>query len=276
MLWSALAAALWGGLYVVTQLAAGAHFPAATLSVARLALGVAALLALLAAQRRAPRLRDRGYALLGLVVAATLLTQTYGTYLSGGATGSLLTLLTPVFVALLAPLLLAERTGPWQWLGIALGLAGAALVIGPAGAGSPLGDALLVAASLAWAAFTVLGAPLVRERGALEVTAAAGVWALPPMAVAAAVELALGAQVRITPGALLEIAYLGLGATALGWWAWYRGVEKAPAAAAAVPFLLQPIVGVGLAIPLFGAPLTPGFLVGGGLVAAGMLVAGRR
>lgn len=271
MLWSALAAVLWGGLYVVTQLAAGASFPAATLSVLRLALGV---LALLAAMRRRPPLRDRRYALLGAVVAVTLLTQTYGTYLSGGATGSLLTLLTPVFVALLAPMLLGERTRSSQWVGIAVGIAGAALVIGPAGAGSALGDALLVVASLAWAGFTVLGAPLVRERGALEVVTAASIWALPVMAGVAAVETRTAA-VQLSPSALLEIAYLGLAATALGWWAWYRGVERAPAAAAAVPFLLQPVVGVGLSIPLFHQPLSPAFLAGSGLVAAGMLVASR-
>lgn len=272
MAWSALAAALWGGLYVVSQLAFADHLPPATLSLVRLAIGVAALLA---AARSVPRLLDRRLAVLGALVAATLLVQTYGTYFSGAATGSLLTLLTPVFVAVLAPVLLGERTGAWRWAGIVLGVAGAALVIGPAGAGSLLGDALLVAASLTWAAFTVVGAPLVRGRGALAVTTAASLWALPPMAVATALELAAGATVRVTPSGVLELLYLGLGATALGWWAWYRGVERMPAAAAAVPFLLQPVVGVGLSTLLFQAPVTLAFGAGSVLVAVGMLVASR-
>jgi drug/metabolite transporter (DMT)-like permease len=273
VIYSGLAAALWGGLYVVSQLAFADHVPPATLSVLRLGLGV---LALALALRRLPNLRDFRLAGLGILVAATLVVQSYGTLLSGAATGSLLTLLTPVFVALLAPVALREPTRPLQWLGIALGVAGAAVVIGPAGAGSLVGDVLLIAASLTWAAFTVFGAPLVRDRGALEVTTAASAWGLPLMLGAAAVELALGTRVHVSGGGALMIVYLGLGATALGWWAWYRGVERAPAASAAVPFLLQPVVGVGLAAAFLGARPGPAFVVGAVLVAAGMLVASRR
>ena len=272
MRWSALAAALWGGLYVVSQLAFADHLPPATLSLVRLALGAGALLVAL---RAVPRLREPRLVVLGVLVAATLLVQSYGTYFSGAATGSLLTLLTPVFVALLAPWLLHEPSHPRQWAGIGLGIAGAALVIGPGGAGSPVGDVLLVGASLAWAAFTVAGAPLVRERGALSVVTAGSIWALPVMVAAAVIELALGATVRVTPTGVLDLLYLGLGATALGWWAWYRGVERLPAASAAVPFLLQPVVGVGLSAVLFQAPITVAFAAGSVLVAAGMIVASR-
>src|SRR5579871_1904869 len=257
MAWTALAAALWGGLYVVSQLAFASHVPPALLSLVRLALGVGALLV---AMRAMPPMRERRLAVLGLLVAVTLLVQSYGTFLSGAATGSLLTLMTPVFVALLAPALLGERTRPLQWAGIALGIAGAALVIGPAGAGSVLGDVLLVAASLSWAAFTVVGTPLVRTRGALAVTAAGAAWALPLIAVAALVERGLGARAEVSVAGALELLYLGLGATALGWWAWYRGVAKVAAATAAVPFLLQPVVGVGLSVALFHAPVTAAFL----------------
>ncbi|HEX6349537.1 MAG TPA: DMT family transporter [Candidatus Dormibacteraeota bacterium] len=273
MLWSALAAGLWGGLYVVSQLAFGNHLPPATLSLVRLVIGV---LALLAVMRSWPRLREGRVALLGAILAVTLLVQAVGTYLSGAATGSLLTLMTPVFVALLAPLFLQERTRPLQWLGIGLGIAGAAVVIGPAGAGSPLGDVLLVLASLTWALFTVLGGHLVRARGSLAVTAAAATWAVPFTAVAAAVELAAGARPAINAAGAGEVLYLGLGATALGWWAWYRGVEGAPAAAVAVPFLLQPVVGVGLSAAFLGAHLSVGFAAGSVLVAAGMLVASLK
>ena len=270
MIWSALAAALWGGLYVVSQLAFQSHFPPATLSAARLLVGVAALLLAL---RRLPVLWERRLALLGALIAATVLVQSFGTYLSGGATGSLLTLMTPPFVAILAPYALGERTRPSQWAGIALGIGGAALVIGPAGAGSPFGDVLLVSASLFWALFTVLGARLVRSRGSLQVTTAACVWALPILVVASALELALGAEIRLSGAVLLDIVYLGLGATALGWWAWYRGVERLPAVTASVFFLAQPVVGIALSIPIFHFPLTLGFAAGSILVVLGMLLA---
>jgi len=273
MLWSALAAALWGGLYVVSQLAFGNHLPPASLSFVRLLIGV---LALLVALRAWPRLRETRVAVLGAILSVTLLVQAYGTYLSGAATGSLLTLMTPVFVALLAPFFLHEKTRLPQWAGIGLGIAGAAVVIGPAGAGSLLGDFLLVLASLTWATFTVAGGNLVRVRGSLAVTAAAATWAVPFTAVAAAVELAAGARMALNAAGAAEVLYLGLGATALGWWAWYRGVEGAPAAAVAVPFLLQPVIGVGLSALFLGAHLTIAFAAGSALVAAGMLVASLK
>jgi drug/metabolite transporter (DMT)-like permease len=43
-----------------------------------------------------------------------------------------------------------------------------------------------------------------------------------------------------------------------------------------VPFLLQPVVGVGLSTLFLGARLTLGFAVGSALVAAGMLVASLK
>jgi drug/metabolite transporter (DMT)-like permease len=268
MIYPLLAAALWGGMYVVSRLAFE-DVPPITLGLLRLVLGVAVLgLAL----RRVPPLRDRRMAGLGALLAATLMLQFWGTDLAGAAAGSLLTLTTPIFVAMLAPLVLKEATTAAQWTGIAVALAGAALVSG-GGAGNLVGDLLLILAAVTWGAFTVFGAPLVRRRGALEVVTAASVWAIPLMIPGTLLELAAGQTLRFTPSALLAIAYLGVLATALAWWAWYRGVERLPAVTAAVFFLAQPVVGVGLSIPIFGQPLTAWFVGGSLLVVAGTLLA---
>jgi drug/metabolite transporter (DMT)-like permease len=261
-------------MYVVSRLAF-ADVPPATLGLARLAVGLAALVLAL---RSLPALRDRRLAALGLVLATTLILQFWGTDLAGAAAGSLLTLTTPVFVAILAPLLLGERTTAGQVVGIAVALAGAVLVTGLNPVRSWLGGALLVLSGLTWALFTVYGAGPVRERGALVVTAGASAWAIPFMVPASAVELGLGLGLHLHLGwqAWLAILYLGLGATALAWWAWYRGVEKLPAATASVAFLLQPVVGVALSIPVFGVSPSAGFWAGSGLVAAGVLLSGWR
>jgi drug/metabolite transporter (DMT)-like permease len=267
--WPLLAAALWGGMYVVSRLTFDS-IPPITLGLLRLLIGVAALAVVL---RRVPLLRDRRLAGLGALLAATLMLQFWGTYLAGAAAGSLLTLLTPVFVAVLAPLFLAERTGWRQWAGIAIALLGAIVVSGGGTGPSLLGDALLVGASLTWAAYTVLGAPLVRRLGALEITTGASLWALPLMIPGTLIELAGGAHLVLTGGALLGALYLGVFATALAWWAWYRGVERLPAVTAAVFFLAQPVVGIALSIPIFHFPLTLGFAGGSLLVVVGMLLA---
>jgi drug/metabolite transporter (DMT)-like permease len=267
--WPLLAAALWGGMYVVSRLTFDS-IPPITLGLLRLLIGVAVLGLVL---RRVPHLRDRRLAGLGALLAATLMLQFWGTDLAGAAAGSLLTLLTPVFVAVLAPLLLQERTRWRQWAGIAIALVGAIVVSGGGTGPSLLGDILLVGASLTWAAYTVLGAPLVRRLGALEITTGASLWALPMMIPGTILELAGGAHLALTGSGLLGALYLGVFATALAWWAWYRGVERLPAVTAAVFFLAQPVVGIALSIPIFHFPVTAGFAGGSLLVVIGMLLA---
>ena len=267
--WPLLAAALWGGMYVVSRLTFDS-IPPITLGLLRLLIGVAVLGLVL---RRLPLLRDRRLAGLGALLAATLMLQFWGTDLAGAAAGSLLTLLTPVFVAVMAPLFLLERTRGRQWAGIAIALVGAVVVSGGGTGASLLGDLLLVGASLTWAAYTVLGAPLVRKLGALEITTGASLWALPMMIPGTLLELAGGAHLAFTAAGLLGALYLGVFATALAWWAWYRGVERLPAVTTAVFFLAQPVVGIALSIPIFHFPLTLGFAAGSLLVVLGMLLA---
>ncbi|HVD01767.1 MAG TPA: DMT family transporter [Candidatus Dormibacteraeota bacterium] len=267
--WPLLAAALWGGMYVVSRLTFDT-IPPITLGLLRLLVGVAVLALAL---RRLPLLRDPRVAGLGALLAATLMLQFWGTALAGAAAGSLLTLLTPVFVALLAPWLLAEVTRAHQWAGIGVALAGAAVVSGGAAGASLWGDLLLVGASLTWGAYTVVGAPLVRRLGALEITTGASMWAVPLMLPGTALELASGRHLAFTAGGVLGVLYLGVFATALAWWAWYRGVERLPAVTTSVFFLAQPVVGIALSIPIFHLALSAGFVVGSVLIVLGMLLA---
>lgn len=267
--WPLLAAALWGGMYVVSRLTFQS-IPPITLGLARLLIGATVLLLAL---RRIPGLRDRRLAGLGALLAGTLMLQFWGTALAGAAAGSLLTLLTPIFVAAIAPFVLSERTSGRQWAGIAIALGGAVLVSGGGTGASLLGDLLLVGASASWGAYTVLGAPLVRRLGALEITAGASIWALPMMVPGTLIELASGQHLALNQGAVAGALYLGVFATALAWWAWYRGVERLPAVTTAVFFLAQPVVGIALSIPIFRQPLSAGFIGGSVLVGAGVLLA---
>jgi len=256
-------------MYVVSRLAFR-DVPPVTLGLARLLIGVAVLGLFL---RRLPALRDLRLVGLGAMVAATLMLQFWGTDLAGAAAGSLLTLTTPVFVALLAPLVLGEATHRRQWAGIGVALAGAAVVSGGASGLSILGDLLLLGASVAWGAFTVFGAPLVRRLGALEITTGASLWAVPMMLPGTVLELLSGRHLALTFNAVAGAVYLGVFATALAWWAWYRGVERLPAVTVAVFFLAQPVVGVALSVAVFHFPLTAGFAAGALLVVAGTFLA---
>jgi drug/metabolite transporter (DMT)-like permease len=206
-----LAACLWGGMYVVSR-ASFSAIPPITLGLLRVIIGGLTLwiaLQLTARRSRAHRrlaggtgaLPGRGggvppvsspagagarlpgdtrrFILLGGTLAATLITQFWGTALASAHDGALLTTMTPVFVVPIAWLVLRERPG-WRVLaGMGLALVGVLIVVGTdvgGGGTTLLGDALLLLSALAWALFTVLGAPLVRRLSALVTSTSATLW----------------------------------------------------------------------------------------------------
>jgi drug/metabolite transporter (DMT)-like permease len=68
------------------------------------------------------------------------------------------------------------------------------------------------------------------------------------------------------------VLYLSLGATALAWWLWYRGIARLEAGVAAVFFFAQPVVGGLLSGVLLHEALPGGFWLGGAVLAAGVLL----
>jgi drug/metabolite transporter (DMT)-like permease len=290
-----LASCLWGGMYVVSRAGFGL-IPPVTLGALRVILGGAALtLALRLAERsrrRTPKTGaqawtsgDRWRAIaLGGIVAATIIFQFLGTALASAHDGALLTTITPVFVVLLAWMLLGERPRWPVVAGMLLALIGVAIVVaaqtassggGPGDSGALLGDGLLVLSALAWALFTVVGAPLIRKHSALVAATSATRWSLLFMLPAAAIELALRDDwraLRLTPGAVAAVLYLGLGATALAWFLWYRGIARMEAGVASIYFFAQPVVGGLLAGIFLREALPAAFWLGGLVLAAGILV----
>jgi drug/metabolite transporter (DMT)-like permease len=283
------AASLWGGMYVVSR-ASFSTIPPITLGLLRLLIGGSALWLALRWQRRRESLASKsaGFSpaerrrlpLLGLCIAATIITQFIGTSWSSAHDGALLTTITPLFIVPLAWLLLGERPG-WRVIGGTLiALIGVVLIVGAAGqagAKAPAdsllwGDALLILSAFFWALFTVLGTPLVRKHAALVVTTYGTLWSLVFFSPLALWEISHYPPQLFSAGALASILYLGLGATALAWFLWYRGVERLPAGVAAIFFFAQPLVGGLLSALLLGERLGAGFWLGGAVLAAGVLL----
>ena len=164
------AAALWGGLYVISA-ATFAAIPPATLTLVRLGLGVAVLLAF-------GRLRGvsigwsdvphRAAWIAALVAATSMLLQFGGTALTSGVEGSVVTMATPIFVLLFGRLLDGVAIPRRAWGGIALAVAGV-LLLSLRGSGGSLnvsdpsrllGMLALIGAGATWALYSSLGRPL--------------------------------------------------------------------------------------------------------------------
>lgn len=273
----AIAAALWGGMYVVSA-ETFAAIPPATLSLLRLAIGVASLatFALLRGESLGWAKAPKGAVVrAAIAVAASILMQFGGTALTSAVEGSVVTMATPVFVLIFGWALEGVRVPRQAWFGIglaALGVGALALrsggsdaLLAEASASRLLGIAMLIGAGATWALFSSFGRPVIAAVGARNaVTLCAGL-AIPMMVPFAAAELVTSGvdlAAATTPGALLAVAYLGLGATSIGWSSWYRGYAAAPPRLAAGVLFLQPLVAAVLGVGLLHEALDGGLVLG--------------
>nr|WP_241430158.1 DMT family transporter [Halovivax asiaticus] len=276
------AAALWGGLYVVSKWGFDA-VPPVTLAFCRIAVGAATLLVVVryaAPKRRFSRADVRGFVALGTVVAASIVTQFLGTAMTTASQGSLVTVLTPVFTILLGVSVLGERLSRRLGLGIVLATLGTGIVLygqhdaSTLRSGGVSGVGMLLLASATWAAYTVWGKPLVQRYSALETATYSCAVAVPITGLAVPVELlATEASIGpVTPSVLAAVAYLGVGGTAGAWYFWYKGLEGVDASVVSVFFFTQPVVGAALGATLLGERLGPGFVVGAIVMGAGVVL----
>ena len=274
-----LASSAWGVMYVVSKYSFG-YVPPITLCTIRVILGGGTLAALsLLRGEPLPRGRDRWRLLgLGLLVALGLGTQYVGTDLATASQGALITTMTPVFTVLFAWCIGRESLSRRTIVGSVAALAGVLAIIWPQLAGlgigswrAAAGSLLLLAASLAWGLYTVLGKPLIRRLGALYTTGYSTLASLPFFALLIPVELHARPLTALTPPLALAILYLGFGATALAWYFWNKGVEYVDASLVAVSFFAQPVVGSLLGWLVLREALGWRFLVGGLVVAGGIL-----
>jgi drug/metabolite transporter (DMT)-like permease len=269
------AAALWGGMYVVSKDTFD-RVPPITLGALRLLVAGAALSLILGVRGRLRWPGDRRVALAGALLASTLVLQFLGTDLATASEGALLTTTTPLAILPLAWLFLGERPGWRMVVGIAVGMAGVALAVG-AGAGfqrSVAGPMLLLGSAVGWASYTIASAPVARREGPLVAVTWGTLAALPLVGLLSVLEVGRWSGRAITePWTLAAVAYLGLAASAGAWYLWNRGVTGLPAAVTGAFFFVQPVVGGLLARAFLGERLGIGFVLGGGLILAGVLLA---
>lgn len=274
-----LAAAVWGGLYVVSKWAFDA-IPPLTLAFLRIALGGGILLVVVRATKPTREFSPadwRGFAVLAGWLTASIATQFLGTDLTNASQGSVVTVLTPVFTLALGVAWFDESLSARKLGGTALAVAGTVVLLAGqydlaiVAAGNLLGVGLLVVASATFAAYTAFGTPLVRRYSALEAATYATCLSVPPFALLSAWELSRGVgPIPLSVEVVGAVLYLGVVATAGAWYLWYKGLETVSAGTVAVFFFAQPAVGVALGALLLGEPVGPRFLAGAGVLAVGV------
>ena len=273
------AASIWGGMYVVSKVVM-AVIPPYLLLTSRLLLGILTLYLVITLSGGLKVTRQQFWQLFGVGFVGygiSLGLQFVGTNLSTASNGSLVTSATPAFVLVFAALLLGEKI-TWQRL-IALLVAslGVIAVIDPRTAQLSsdlfIGNLALVGAALTWAFYSVLVRKVTRNMNVLPVSLIAFAGGLPvslPLGVWEASTQGVG---LITPGIIAGVLFIGIISTALAMYLWNSAFAILDAGVASLTFFAQPVVGTLLGWLFLGEIITPLFLVGGGLIGIGLVIA---
>ena len=248
--------------------------------------GLGALLLVALSARRGPlgwpRHTWRPLAVMGFVgVAFHGVLQAYALTLTTAVKTGWLIGLTPIWSALLARLTLGERLDGRKLAGLGLGFLGGLLVVTqgrPAEAAalpSTRGDLLILASTLNWALYTVIGHRTLRELGALRATAGALASGLAFLLVAFVAVGDGSAFAGLSPRGWAALLFLGLCCSGLGYLFWYGALEKMAASRVASLLYLEPLVTLGAAVALLGEPVHPVTVAGGVLLLGGVALVQR-
>jgi drug/metabolite transporter (DMT)-like permease len=275
------AAAIWGGMYVVSKVVLDV-IPPFTLLTIRLILGIAVLWVIIARQggigfNRSQYLAAIGVGLVGYGVSVGL--QFVGTRLSTASNGALVTSATPAFVLPFAAWLLREKITRTRFVALLISTIGVVAVVDPRTASfSPdlfWGNIVLVGAALSWALYSVLVGLSTRDLAVLPATLVFFWGGLIISIPAAAIELRSIPIGEITTGVVLGILYLGVISTALAMYLWNLAFATLEAGVASLTFFAQPVVGAGLGALFLKEELSLLFLLGGALIGLGLWLATR-
>lgn len=247
----------------------------------RYALAGAIFIALVLAAERTLRIQRRHLPVLALTAVVLWLNQLSFVLALDATTATTIGLLLgaiPIFTALLGLALGRERLKRNFWIAAAISAVGVALVsVGSGGdvAGGYEGVLLGLATCATWAAYSVAVTPMMRTYSALRVSAVVipAAWVLlmlSGMSQTRDQDWDLGWEVWT----LLVLATLGpLVLTNIFW---FRSLHRVGPARATLAVNLQPFVAALLAVVLLSEPLSALQILGGVLIAVGLVVARRR
>jgi drug/metabolite transporter (DMT)-like permease len=271
-----LLGAIWGGSFLFLRIAAPAIGPVLTTDL-RLLIAGATLAAWLRLAGFSPDWRRwwRQYTVVGLLNSGIpFLLFAYAALSLSVGQMAVLNATSPMWGALLAFLLLGERLTAWRWAGLALGIAGVALIARHSGGSVPL---LAVAASLGAAGCYAFAAAYLRRwasaapaRGmAVGTQLTSGLLLLPLVAV-------WPPAAAPTPLVVACVIALGVLSGAVAYLLYFRLVaDLGPTRALTVTYLV-PLFGMLWGATVLGEPLTAPMLGGALLVLAGTVLVLRR
>jgi len=268
------------GGYLITKIALR-EFSALAFGFWRFLVGIVSLLILAAVMKAWPKIERQDWKrIVGLAILAVPLNQTFflvGMALTVPSHASLLYGTTAAFALLLGALLGYERVRWLKIAAIALALLGLFIVV--LGAGhvnthepSFWGDMWIFLGVLVWAAYTVLGKPIVQKYGAIPATiiilVIGSILGLPILAPSAMAQ----DYSQVTWVGWLSVLYSGVIVTAAAYVIWFALLKRVDPSQVAILTTPQPIVTTLLSAIFLGEVIRLPLVVGGLLVIGGIVM----
>ncbi len=278
----ALAASIWGGMYVVVKVVVSV-IPPLELVWMRYAVAILALLIIGLVKKLSWRIHKRDLLLMiaiGIIGnTISIVTQEVGTNLSSAQMGAIITSSTPAFMVIFARLLLKERLNVKKGISVALATIGVFMIVGNGHIDmtNQMGGISLLIAALTWALMSVLLKRVPNHYSPIVVTTYSILVAmiiLSPFVWMNVNEVHFSQLAHPTIwGGLL---YLGIVSTACAFILWNRGIQMLNASSGGLFFFFQPLVGTLLGWLLLGERIGGTFWAGSTLILVGVLLVIRE
>jgi drug/metabolite transporter (DMT)-like permease len=200
-----------------------------------------------------------------------------GMQFTTAAQGSIIAGINPVTVSLLAFLILQERLTPrWRYIGFLFSFLGIVFVVGVQAfldfqLEYLIGNVILICAMFTWGSYSILGKSVMKERSSLETTAMGIFFGTPIFFIGALFEQFWTLPIMYDPTFWLNILYMGLFVTVLGFLFYFLGIKNLGASKSAVFISMVPVFGTLFSILLLHEPIHITFLIGLILVIVGIL-----
>ncbi|QGQ45115.1 DMT family transporter [Metabacillus sediminilitoris] len=278
----ALAASIWGGMYVVVKVVVSV-IPPLELVWMRYLVAIIALLIIGLVKKQSWRIHRRDILLISIIGIVgntiSIVTQEIGTNLSTAQMGAIITSSTPAFMVLFARLLLNERLNLKKCLSVGLATSGVFLIVGNGqiDMSNQLGGISLLIAALTWALMSVLLKRVPSHYSPIVVTTYSilvAIIILTPFVLGRLDEINFSQLTH--PSIWGGILYLGIVSTACAFILWNRGLQLLNASSGGLFFFFQPLVGTILGWLLLGENIGGTFWIGSILILSGVLLVIRE
>ena len=192
--------------------------------------------------------------------------------------GTIITMVEPLMIALLAALLLGEKLNRFIFIGVAIATLGAIvlfwedLTTTQASSVPPLGILYLMICCLCWAIYTIVAKPLLDRYDSFTVTAITMLIAAPPL-IGAANEPLTELAARLDLRQWAELIYLVLASGIGGTLLWNYGSKHLSGTTAGTFLYLIPVVAVASGALILAEPVTIFIVLGGLLMLVGVAAA---